>query len=91
MLCSYGSGNTMIIVSGRIAPGAPEVIESWDLDSVFTSALPAGFDLYETWLSAPHSDERLKRLFSEADVPTESFYLSGIREDGYRQYAFNNG
>jgi len=91
MLGSYGSGNTMIIVSGRIAPGAPEVIESWDLDSALTSARPAGLDLYETWLSAPHSDERLKALFTEADVPPESFYLSGIREDGYRQYAFKNG
>ncbi|MEE8440629.1 MAG: hypothetical protein V3S41_02820, partial [Spirochaetia bacterium] len=91
MLCSYGSGSTMIIVSGRIAPGAPEVIESWNLDSVVTSARPAGFDLYETWLSAPHNNERLKRLFSAADVPAESFYLSGIREDGYRQYTFKNG
>ncbi|MBU8913679.1 MAG: hypothetical protein KOO61_06610 [Spirochaetales bacterium] len=91
MLGSYGSGNTMIIVSGRIAPGAPEVIESWDLDSALTSARPAGLDLYDTWLSAPHSDEKLKQLFTEADVPPESFYLGGIREDGYRQYAFKNG
>jgi hydroxymethylglutaryl-CoA synthase len=91
MLGSYGSGNTMIIVSGRIAPGAPEVIESWNLDSVLNSARPSGFDLYETWLSAPHTDERLKELFTEAELPPQSFYLGGIREDGYRQYAFKNG
>ena len=91
MLGSYGSGSTMIIVSGRIAPGAPEVIEAWDLDSVLTSARPSGFDNYETWLSAPHSNERLKELFAETEIPGQSFYLGGIRDDGYRQYAFKNG
>jgi len=90
MFASYGSGNTMIIVSGRIAAGAPRVIESWDLDRVLSSAEPAGFDQYETWLSAPHPDAKLKTLFSIADVPPLSFYLSGIRDDGYRLYDFKN-
>ena len=88
MMGSYGSGNTMIIFSGRIAPGAPEVIKSWDLDRVYRTARQVDFPQYETWLSAPHSNERLQQLFTEPDVPPESFYLSGIREDGYRQYAF---
>ena len=91
MFCSYGSGNTMIIVSGRVAPGAPEVIQSWDLDHVLASAQPAGFDLYDKWLAAPHNDARLKELFTEADVPPRSFFLNGIRDDGYRQYDFKNG
>jgi isopentenyl-diphosphate delta-isomerase type 2/3-hydroxy-3-methylglutaryl CoA synthase len=55
MLASYGSGNTMIIVSGRVAPEAPRIIRSWDLDSVLSSAAPATFDRYNTWLGAPHS------------------------------------
>jgi hydroxymethylglutaryl-CoA synthase len=91
MFGSYGSGNTMIIVSGRICPGAPEVIESWDLDQVLNSARPADFELYEQWLSAPHSDQRLKELFTQEEVPAKSFYLNGIRDDGYRLYAFKNG
>ena len=88
MMGSYGSGNTMIILSGRIAAGAPEVIESWDLDKVYRSAVQMEFPAYETWLTAPHTNERLQELYTETDVPGESFYLRGIREDGYREYVF---
>lgn len=90
LFASYGSGNTMILVSGKVAPGAPEVISSWDLDSVLSSAVAADFDLYDTWLAAPHTDDRLKSLYSVDDVPAQSFYLGGIREDGYRLYEFKD-
>lgn len=86
LFASYGSGNTMIVVSGRIAEGAPEIIESWDLDALWRNERDVSFDRYEQWLTAPHSDERLKSLFSADDVPPGSFYLAGIREDGYRLY-----
>ena len=88
LMVSYGSGNTMIIVSGTIAPGAPEVIESWDLDSVFRDERDASMEEYETWLTAPHSAERLQELVNESDVPSGQFFLSSIREDGYREYGF---
>jgi hydroxymethylglutaryl-CoA synthase len=88
MMASYGSGNTMVIIRGKIASGAPEVIESWDLDRVFRDERDATFDEYETWLTAPHSAERLKELVTESSVPSGKFFLSGLREDGYREYSF---
>jgi hydroxymethylglutaryl-CoA synthase len=90
MFCSYGSGNTMIVVSGRIAAGAPDVIESWDLDAMYRAGREAQFEEYGTWLEAPHSAERLRELYSETDVPAGTFYLGGIREDGYREYRYKS-
>lgn len=89
LMVSYGSGNTMIIVSGRVAPGAPEVIESWDLDSVLRNEHDATIEEYETWLTAPHSADRLDELLNSTDVPSGQFYLSSIRDDGYREYEFS--
>ncbi|MFW6291511.1 MAG: hydroxymethylglutaryl-CoA synthase family protein [Spirochaetota bacterium] len=89
LMASYGSGNTMIILSGRVAPGAPEVIETWDLDTVFRNERDASFEEYETWLSAPHTAEKLHSLVNTAALPAEQFYLASIREDGYREYAFS--
>lgn len=91
MLASYGSGNTMILVSGRIAAGAPEVIESWDLDSVLSSGKQTEFSAYDTWLEAPHSAEKLRTLYTPDDIPEGSFYLEGLRDDGYRLYNYKNG
>ncbi len=88
MMVSYGSGNTMVIVSGTVAPGAPEVIESWDLGSVFRGERDASLDEYETWLAGPHDSRRLDELLAGASMPAEQFYLSSIRDDGYRQYGF---
>ena len=90
LLASYGSGNTMVLVSGRVTAGAPEVIESWNLDLALNSGIPASDQDYDIWLSAPHSDERLKSLIGVDQIPAGAFYLSGIRDDGYRQYEFSN-
>jgi hydroxymethylglutaryl-CoA synthase len=90
LMASYGSGNTMVVLSGTIAAGAPEVIRGWDLDGLFRDEYDASVDKYETWLTAPHSNGTLEALLKEAKVPGNRFYLSGIREDGYRQYVFNN-
>ncbi len=90
LMISYGSGNTMLIVSATVAPGAPEVIESWDLNAVFRDERDATIDEYETWLAAPHEAERLKEILSGTNVPAGRFHLSSIREDGYREYGFAN-
>jgi len=89
LMVSYGSGNTMVIISGTVAPGAPEVIEGWDLDGVFRNERDATLEEYETWLTAPHSAERLAELVNPASMPSGQFYLSSIRDDGYREYAFS--
>jgi len=88
LLGSYGSGNTMIVYSARVAEGAPEVIRSWDFDRIFRNAQDADFAEYQRWTQGPHSRDDYENLLKDVAVPPESFYLSGIREDGYREYAF---
>lgn len=87
LLASYGSGNTMAIIAGRVAESAPEVLERWKLDRIWESARPAPMIDYERWLSAPYDRERYAELVRTCvDIPPKSFYLSGLREDGYREY-----
>jgi hydroxymethylglutaryl-CoA synthase len=88
LLASYGSGNTMIVVAGTVAPGAPEVIESWDLDRIFTSARQSTMDDYLIYTAGPYADSEYAKLMSSIRVPTDAFYLAGVREDGYREYKF---
>jgi hydroxymethylglutaryl-CoA synthase len=88
LLASYGSGNTMIVYSARVAEGAPEVIRDWDFDRIFRSAQDADFAEYQRWTEGVHGRDDYENLLKDVAVPPESFYLSGIREDGYREYAF---
>jgi hydroxymethylglutaryl-CoA synthase len=88
LLGSYGSGNTMIVYSARVAEGAPEVIRNWDFDRIFRNAQDADFADYQRWAQGLHSRDEYENLLKDVAVPPESFYLSGIREDGYREYAF---
>jgi hydroxymethylglutaryl-CoA synthase len=88
LLASYGSGNTMIVYSARVAEGAPEVIRNWDFDRIFRSARDTDFAEYRRWTQGVHGAEEYENLLKDVAVPLESFYLSGIREDGYREYAF---
>jgi hydroxymethylglutaryl-CoA synthase len=86
LLASYGSGNTMVIVRGRVAERAPEVISRWKLDRVSSTARAATFEEYEAWTAGPVEAELHARLMENAVVPPGSFVLSGIRRDGYREY-----
>ncbi len=88
LLASYGSGNTMVVIRGRVAEGAPEVIGRWNLGRVFSSARPASFEEYEAWTAGPVEAELHARLMENAVVPSGSFVLDGIRRDGYREYDF---
>jgi len=89
LLVSYGSGNTMAVISGRVAPGAPEVIQSWDLDNVWTSARPASQAEYDRWTNPPADPESYALVLNREQVPGDSVYLNSIREDGYRVYEVN--
>jgi hydroxymethylglutaryl-CoA synthase len=87
LFASYGSGNTMMVFSGTVAPGAPEVIRRWDLDRIFRSARGATWEEYEAWLARdPYAPPQYGEE-SGAVAPPNSFYLAGVREDGYRLYA----
>ncbi len=89
LLASYGSGNTMVILQARIAPSAAEVIARWRLGNVFSSARTASFEEYEAWAAGPVQPELHARLMENAQVPPDTFLLSGIRKDGYREYEFS--
>ncbi|HUX22168.1 MAG TPA: hydroxymethylglutaryl-CoA synthase [Spirochaetia bacterium] len=90
LMASYGSGNTMAIIAGRVSKSAPDVLKTWKLWDIWDSARPASMMDYERWLGAPYDRERYAELVSATceSIPSESFYLSGIREDGYREYRF---
>jgi len=86
LLASYGSGNTMIVLSGRVASRAPEVISRWNLEAITESARSASIGEYEEWLAGPYDRTEYDKLLASRTVAPGDFYLSGIREDGYREY-----
>jgi hydroxymethylglutaryl-CoA synthase len=88
LFASYGSGNTMIVFTGRVAPDAPKVISRWRLDRVFDTARRASFEEYEAWIASPVQPDLYAELLSHAKPPSGVFVLNGIRKDGYREYAF---
>jgi len=89
LLASYGSGNTLIVLSGRIAAGAPSVIRRWDLPKLITGGVVAGMEEYRTWVGGPLEGNVYANRLRETGVPANRFYLGGIREDGYREYQFS--
>ena len=88
MLASYGSGNTMIVISARVAKGAPAVIRKWDLQQLLDSGIDSSIEEYELWTNGPYSGEEYNKKVEYVEIPQQSFYLSEIREDGYREYSY---
>ncbi len=86
LLASYGSGNTMIVSSARVAGQAAAVLGGWQLDRDVESGRQVGMEEYERWTAGPYQGEAYARLLAGATVPAESFFLAGYREDGYRDY-----
>lgn len=86
LLASYGSGNTMIVMAGRIAPSAPQVLAGWDLNRALGSGRRATIDEYNLWTAGPYEGAEYAKLVKHLAVPAGSFYLARIREDGYREY-----
>jgi hydroxymethylglutaryl-CoA synthase len=89
LLASYGSGNTMIVLSGRVAADAPAVIGNWDLQALLDAGQSSSMKDYLRWSSGPYEGNEYNSLLHNSTIPAKSFYLSGIREDGYREYEFN--
>lgn len=88
LLASYGSGNTMTVLSARVAERAPEVLARWDLDAVLDAATPAGFDMYERFVGRETYSLDHGPVTDGHEVPAGSYFLRDIREDGYRIYDF---
>jgi hydroxymethylglutaryl-CoA synthase len=90
LLASYGSGNTMLVMSARVAPGAPEVIEKWDLDSRLTSERTSSWDEYDAWMRNGYASGCPTGPIP-ADGRPNCFFLGKLREDGYREYGCRAG
>jgi hydroxymethylglutaryl-CoA synthase len=86
LLASYGSGNTMIVLSGRVAAEAPQVISNWNLSGIRASRLPAGLREYGIWSTGSYMRNSTGLSIQDPILPPGHFYLSGIRQDGYREY-----
>jgi hydroxymethylglutaryl-CoA synthase len=86
LFASYGSGNTMMVFSARIAADAPRVISRWNLARVFDSARTASFQEYQGWVSGQADPEIYARIIENAALPPDAFFLAGVRGDGYRDY-----
>jgi hydroxymethylglutaryl-CoA synthase len=89
LLASYGSGNTMIVIAGKIMPGAPDVIAQWDLEAFFREAVQTSMIDYTLWTNGPYEGSTYNDLVKKHTIPENTFYLSSIREDGYREYEFS--
>ena len=86
---SYGSGNTMIVFSGTVVPGAAEAIRNIGLREALSKGEFLGIEDYESRISFDKFDreaylEHLKTAWG--DIPDGRYYLQEIREDGYREY-----
>ena len=89
LFASYGSGNTMTVFSGTVAPNAPRVIARWDLDALLADYRDASFDEYETWIHGPYVAATAGAADEEDAARLPAFMLETIRDDGYRVYAYN--
>lgn len=88
LLASYGSGNTMTVLRGTVAPDAPRVLAEWDLQAILDAAGEADFSRYSRFVEREQYDLSHGPISDGSDVPAGSFYLAEIREDGYRDYRF---
>ncbi len=89
LMASYGSGNTMAVISGRIAPNAPEVISNWNLDATLNAHQDSSFTDYLRWVDNPKPMANFDELLKTEAPANGKFYLAKLREDGYREYAFS--
>ncbi|XP_060083967.1 hydroxymethylglutaryl-CoA synthase-like [Ylistrum balloti] len=85
LVLSYGSGNTSMVIPGRVAQQAPEVIQSWSLCDQLQTGNDVETQVYSTWMQ--HHDAIPPNEKDLNTIQSKSFYLSRIREDGYRVYS----
>jgi hypothetical protein len=79
----------MAVFAGIVAGGAYDIISRWKTRTNALQSVTASLERYEGWMrqNAPAipldklADQDKKRLSREG-----AFYLSSIREDGYREY-----
>ena len=87
LLASYGSGNTMIVYSMRIAPQAPSIISRWRIREVLVEYRHADFHDYLNWISMPKDYMSWKNLLEGARPKKGMFYLKDFADTGLRIYS----
>ena len=88
LITSYGSGNTMIVLSGRVSERAPKQLERWNIPAQLNHDRQASWDEYERWMRLPADRPSKEIPIEDTERPHNIFILDGIREDGYRQYSY---
>jgi len=86
LLASYGSGNTMAVFTGRMAPKARETVSRWDLKGLLAGAVDAPFEDYQLWLDTVKTPDNYPGLIESYPPLSGRFALWKLREDGYREY-----
>lgn len=86
---SYGSGNTMAVFEGVIAPTAPDVIKTWNLSHTLNHQNSGSFEQYLAWIERSKNG-RYPPVSNDLLIEAGNFYLKEIREDGYREYDFKS-
>jgi len=87
LMGSYGSGNTMTVLSGSVAEDAGSVIRKWDLDALLDTHCEATFKEYQHWIDGPYVPSSLSHPYENSNWDVPLFTLESLREDGYREYA----
>lgn len=88
LIASYGSGNTMSVVSARVADGAPAVLDQWDMQPILDEWRAADFDRYEQFVARETYDLHSGPISDGSDVDPGHYFLREIRDDGYRIYDY---
>ncbi len=88
LLASYGSGSVMTVWTATVMPGAPAVIDSWDLDAVMAGRRAATMDDYDLWTSGYEEAAAASPGAAGLTGGTGAFALLGVRADGYREYGY---
>ncbi len=77
----------MIVLSGRVAAPAAEVIRSWRLEEIWRPVAPSP---PESYLEYAGRRGDVGPTAGVESVPPGAFFLSSIREDGYREYGYRS-
>jgi hydroxymethylglutaryl-CoA synthase len=91
LLCSYGSGNTMVVFGARVVPGAGAVIRRMGLHAAVSDGALQISAADAAALMAMDRDDPVAHQARVAgrgtEIPEGSYFLQEIRGDGYREYA----
>ncbi len=87
LMCSYGSGNTLVCMKGTVAPGAAAILNNWENDELLTRSENASYDLYHNWIRQPEGDPS---QYAPGAMDADGFHLDEIRSDGYRVYGYGS-